>query len=379
MDFTSSFYGAGDVYSAWRTISILAAAVSVIGATVLIMLSRLFDLRNLEQVAKTEFVFAVSTVLIVLLVLGIIGVGEKLLANGENGLARCLYLSSFGCNDCNAIKVVYQQSTLIDWMMLYMSTATSCVKDFMYLLYTMAIPVEGIASIFMEIFMSEHASGFGVKWIAERITNTTQSLTFYMYAFYVLKEVLTFVKAYSGFFFSIGVALRAFPPTRGAGAYLMAISFGLYFVFPLTYILIASMSMPYSQSAIMVPDLTPGQSAQLQSGQAGSTVSLQCQQADAANFKFKCLLPAAADVSQYSCQAPSEDLFWDFVSWFKGRYQDFKDVIFFRINEMTRMVVSSVCLFPLVAFVVLLTFVLNTTNLFGGNIPEIGRGLVKLI
>ena len=41
--------------------------------------------------------------------------------------------------------------------------------------------------------------------------------------------------------------------------------------------------------------------------------------------------------------------------------------------------VSAICVFPIIALVILLTFVLNTTNLFGGNIPEIGRGLVKLI
>jgi hypothetical protein len=33
----------------------------------------------------------------------------------------------------------------------------------------------------------------------------------------------------------------------------------------------------------------------------------------------------------------------------------------------------------MIALVILMTFVLNATNLFGGNIPEIGRGLVKLI
>jgi len=372
MAFESSFYGGQ--FGSWQTISIAAAAISVVGSTLLIMLSRLFDLRNLEQTAKTEFVYAVSTVLIVLLVLGIIGIGERLLADPQSSVARSLYLSSFGCTDpsiqcptCNA------QSTLIDWMMLYMKTATDCVRGFMYVLYVAAIPVEGLASIFMEIFMSEHASGFGVKWIAERITNATQSMTFYMYIYYMLRQILLFVKSYSGFFFSIGVALRAFPPSRGAGAYLMAISFGLYFIFPLSYILIASMSMPYSQSAIMAPDLPAGPP-----GQITPTV-VDCNQMASSGFKFKCLLPATADVSQYSCQAPSEDFAYDMASWFKSRYQDLKDLVFFRINDFTRHIVSAVCIFPAISFVILLTFVLNTTNLFGGNIPEIGRGLVKLI
>ena len=55
------------------------------------------------------------------------------------------------------------------------------------------------------------------------------------------------------------------------------------------------------------------------------------------------------------------------------------DMLSFRVTEFTRHLVSAICVFPLIALVILFTFVLNTTNLFGGNIPEIGRGLVKLI
>jgi len=47
--------------------------------------------------------------------------------------------------------------------------------------------------------------------------------------------------------------------------------------------------------------------------------------------------------------------------------------------NLGRRLINSVCIVPIVALVVTMTFILNGTNLFGGNIPEIGRGLVKLI
>src|SRR5512136_434420 len=92
--FASTFYGGSDIYADWRTISIGAAAISILGSAMLIMLSRLFSLRNLEQVAKTEFVYAASTVFIVIMAVGIIGIAEPRLV----GLAKSLYLMSFGFN-----------------------------------------------------------------------------------------------------------------------------------------------------------------------------------------------------------------------------------------------------------------------------------------
>ncbi|MBU0533104.1 hypothetical protein KKB44_06445 [Candidatus Micrarchaeota archaeon] len=356
VDFTTSFY------ADWRTISIAAAVIAVLGSSILILLSRLFALKNLEQIAKTEFAYAGSTVLIVVMVVGIIQVAEPMLASGQNSIARCLYLSSFNC-DCASTTIIFPEQTLIDWTKLYLQTPAECVDDFMGALYVLSIPVEGMASVYMEIFMSEHASGFGVKWIAERIKNTTQSLTFYMYMYYLLVHILNFIKYYAGFFFSIGVVLRAFPPTRGAGAYLMAVSFGLYFVFPLTYVMIASMSLPHAQSTMIQA-----------TGPSGT-----CTGAVGGGVSYVCALPAIPDTQEYACDSAHPAQAFELSERLFATSDALEDMLSFRLTDFTRHLISSICLFPLISLVVLFTFVLNTTNLFGGNIPEIGRGLVKLI
>jgi hypothetical protein len=350
-------------YGDWMTISIAAAALSIIGSTLLIMLSRLFGLRNLEQVAKTEFVYAASTVLIVLVVAqGIIVYGEWYLANPSSSVVRCMYLSSFGC-DCSTPVSFPDQTTLIDWMKLYMKTSTLCVQRFMNVLYAISVPVEACTSIYMEIFMSEHASGFACKWVAERILNATQSFTFYMYAFFLLEHILNFVKYYGGFFFSIGVALRAFPPTRGAGAYLMAMSFGLYFVLPFSYMLVATTALPYIQS-----ELLNNASCSSLGPSMGDTL---------------CMLPSVdTDVQTYQCEGAAATNAFSIP----GRLSAHSSIISSllsgpnpKVFSLGQHLVSAMCILPMIALVILMTFVLNTTNLFGGNIPEIGRGLVKLI
>ena len=339
-------------YQNWITISIGAASLSVIISAMLIMLSRLISLRNLEQVAKAEFVFAVSTVFIVIMMVGIIELAEPRLGGAQDSLARTLYLSSYGLS-CNPQPGVFVgKDTLIDWMQLYMETPTKCVQSFMNVLHTLAIPIDAAASIYMEIFMSEHASGFGVKWISERIINTAQSFSFYMYIFYLLGYVFQFIKYYGGFFFSIGVALRAFPPTRGAGAYVMALSFGLYFIFPLAYITVATLSLPHVQSTLVC------------SSAVGST-------------GYACSLPAVPEIR--ACGSADIGSVMELPDKIRANADILNDFITLKIGDLERHLIHAICISPMIAFVILLTFVLNTTTLFGGNIPEVGRGLVKLI
>jgi hypothetical protein len=356
MAFIESFY------TDWIAISIAISALSVVACTMLIMLSRIFGLRTLEQVAKSEFVYAASTVFIVMTIGAIIGVVEPVLSQPSGSMASCMYAISLNptlTGSCTEVKFSNPSgaplpSTLIDWMKKYMEAPAKCVQRTMNVLYTLEIPIGVMTSIYMEIFMSEHASGFGVKWLEERIINTAQSLSFYMYVYYIIVHMFNFVKYYAGFFFSIGVVLRAFPPTRGAGAYVMALAFGLYFIFPLAYITSATVFLPHVKSDVVNPSAT--------------------------NVQYACILPDASDLTMLECGVGSvSGRATQHVNAVKANYPKLIDMLTIQVDSLSKHIVFAICIFPLIAFTVLLTFVLNATSLFGGNIPEIGRGLVKLI
>ncbi len=358
MAFTSTFFG--DSTIAWESLAITVSAFSVFGAAIMIMISKLFDVRNLEQIAKAELVFAASSILIVLMSISIFDLIEPALTHT---LAKELYLFSInapaGTLPPNLPDTGVPPETLLDYVKLYMASPMLCVEDFMSVLYLISIPVEAMASLFMEIFMSEHASGFGFKWISERITNTTQMLTFYTYIYFLLVHMIDFIKYYSGFFFSIGVILRAFPPTRGVGGYVMALTIGLYFIFPLTYILVTAIAMPHAQSDVVQLD------------NAGNS--------DIDGF-YTCALPQVpGELRPTGCgmDNPSEVL--RIRSILDVNLTLIKDLVTVHVSDIVRHLISSICLFPMIALIVLITFVLNTSNLFGGNIPEIGRGLIRLI
>lgn len=355
------------LYADWKTLAILAAAGSVLASIMLIMFSRLFDLRTLEQSAKAEFVFAASTVFIVLFVMLLVGFGDGVIKEVGIEMYRTTMIScpdptSASCQQLGTLtNADIKADTLIDLSMLYMEPPAKCSQQFLNFMYYAAIPIDACASLYMEIYMSEQMTCFGLKWASERIANTTQMLSFYMFAYYLLSHTLMFIKYYAGFFFSVGVVLRAFPPTRGAGAYLMAITIGLYLVFPFTYILITTMSLPRAQSAMFAV------TGVAQSASGGKSLL------------YTCGIPTQPDVTGLDCGTGSIAKPFELMLWLKAYKASIQDFFDFSIPELMKYIVSLVCVFPLVAFAVVFTFVLNTTNLFGGNIPEIGRGLVRLI
>jgi len=345
-------------YADWKTIAFAAAGISVFVSAMLIILSRFLNLRNLEQTAKMEFVYAASTVFIVLMAIGLLVTGENLLTN----LTRCIYLQSFGLGcDCPVVPA----PDLIGYMKLYMATPVKCAQDSLAFLYVASIPVESAASVYMESFMSEPATGFGIKAFAERIKNTTNMLTFYIWIYYLLVHALNFINYYAGFFFAVGVALRAFPPTRGAGAYLMAAAVGFYLVLPFSYILVASIALPHAQGELV-------------------TVAGGCAAAELDGSPYYiCKLPEVPpNVENLACGSSSFAKLEE-ASVILEAYRDdlvkFFDYRIGFIGKLMKNMISSICLGPLIAVILTMTFILNTTNLFGGNIPEIGRGLVKLI
>jgi hypothetical protein len=365
------------VYTDWETIAITAAAISVVASAMLIIFSRMLALRNLEQTAKMEFVYAVSTVFIVLMVLGLIEVGEPLLGM----IAKQLYLAGFGCDPYTPIALEYYVdpslpqpeltapenlipvTTLIDYMKLYMQPPVKCAQEALDYLYIASIPVESIASVYIEVYMSEPATGFGIKAIAERIKNTTQILSFYVYFYYVLVHSFNFIKYYAGFFFSVGVALRAFPPTRGAGAYLMAASLGFYFIFPTAYIMVSTVALPHGEIDILPP--------------GGCDEAMFNR-----DLPYRCSIPAEPPHIHDPCGSTRFSNVWksrEVVKEAKEELMTFLDYQKGGVGKLLIHLITAVCLAPLISLVLVMTFVLNSTNLLGGNIPEIGRGLVKLI
>ena len=325
------------VYEGWEWFAMAAALLSVLVATMLLMLSRAFNLKMLEQTAKAEMAYAASTAMIVLMLIVLISVVEPILVKATLGV----YVDVYQLQG----RLVYNDDmTLINITKMHMAPVIGCVDGILDTMYKMSIVLEPLTSAFMEIYMSEHASGFGFKIMTERINNTTQILFFYVYAYFILVHILNFIQYYGLAFLTIGIVLRAFPPTRGAGAYIIAMSLGLYFVFPLSYVILNTLVSSYS----------------------GDATNLDC------NYPL-----AAGDIQV--CGFEDANKIQDLKSWVEMNRDDLTSFFDYFSYRILRDLATRICFIPFVCLVIVLTFILNTSSLFGGNIPEIGRGIVKLI
>lgn len=142
----------------------------------------------------------------------------------------------------------------------------------------------------------------------------------------------------------IGLILRGFAPTRGAGGLFLAVGFGFFFVYPIAIaILIALQPLPQESFCTTVKP------------------------------------PEVIDPSvetAISLTNPGEQL-----SYLSALDENSNEVasLAAKMRNLIPVFYLQAVYFPLVALIVTFTFVREMSSLFGADLNEIGRGLIKLI
>ena len=354
--------------SGWEGIAYGAVMIAIVWSLLAYMFGRAFNIQFLLQAGKTELIFAFSTVFLIFVLQFLAGPFSDALYKLSEALLESTYSQSsafsqttypnFILADLIAAKTPMDASGqrlaphVIDIAKMYMEPVAVCARDILDAIYIASIPTEAAASVFMEIFMSEHASGFGFKILSDRLKNVASSMGFYIYAYYIILHILNFIRVYGLFFMSVGVVLRAFPPTRGVGAYMLGFTLGLYFVFPFAFVLSSSVAATYTFE--------------------GSSLKV-----DSSGKNLACALPSLPDATLV-CSATDPTLVVDAKRYIDANKETLFDFLDFNLNVISAMAIR-ICLLPFVAMIITFSFILSSTNLFGGIIPEVGRGLVKFI
>ncbi len=344
----------------WELYAIGIAFLSVILAGMAFILSKVLDMRQLEQAAKSELVFAVSTVLLVVFIIFFVRVAGEFFTQ----TAWKMFTATYARNYIGALGPPSNYN-LIDMAKLYLNPANSCILTAMRSLRIVSFVVEPLTSIYLEIFMSEVASGFAFKFITERINNLSQIMIFYRWASFVMIHTLNFIQSYGTFFISFGVILRAFPLTRGAGAYMIALSLGLYLIFPATYVLSSAISTSYTFDRDTVSACINSQ---------GNPIA-GCDIKDTKNYL--CSLPSIPQNVKFNGVSVSNSQ--KMLNWFGAQRENLDSFFSYVSGPLVKSMSIVICFLPLISLTLTLSFVLSTTSLFGGQIPEVGRGLIKLI
>lgn len=343
----------------WETITILAVFLSFAISAVMVMFSRLFQLPALEQWAKGEMVFTISTVVLAICIFALVSVFQGALVNILWEITAQNFASSTGSTMLPSTPP--EDSTMMDFAIAYMNSIFECIRSIMKLMMKISFPAELAASFTTDAFMFDLVTGWAFKSLVQTIRNVANYMTFTLFIYYLFLHIMRFIEATAlTIFLPLGIVMRQFPPTRGSGAFIIAFALGFYFIFPLSYVLAVNMA-PQTIACPVIPDFAniPGScgSANPQSAFA-STLWLEATGSRILSF--------ISELSTYISEV-SLDPFGmvpDAVEFTSGRLAGFA------IN---------LCCLPFLAMVITMSFILSTTNLFGANLPEVGRGFVKLI
>ncbi len=323
---------------AWETAAFAAVLLSFGVAALLIALSRAFQYKELEQWAKAEMIFALSTVFIAALLVALFTQGEQIALE----VAKHFMMLGYAQQGIYVSEAALGggEATLLSFAKFYMSQVFDCMVTYYSFIYFINIPIAHGASMSADAWMADAISGWFLNSFVQTFMNFSNQIAFTLFIYYVFVHMLNFVEATAlQVFLPAGILLRAFPPTRGVGAYVLAFVIGFYFVFPLAYIMLAAM-YPVSHVACDI---------------------------------FSDVSPTPAMCGLENPGKPFETLLWA-----DANTQALQASLSSIQQAISGFCVGMCCL-PFLAMVVTMSAILSGTNLLGANLPEIGRGFVKLI
>lgn len=345
-DYLSAVFGMSGAggWTAWNAQMMLIALLSFFVVTLLYMFALAFNHPTLKNWCKGEYmqvavtfllagsVVAITTVLWPLMITTISYIYNATQGPAYYQITTGLLGPGDNYYDPFDFSSAYIEQALIGCEQILYRAA--------YLFNAIFEPIQGLS---LEILGTEPAgawyaslyTGF-FKYLATNISNLALLN-------WVQIRFLSFIKYSMPMMILIGLVLRAFPFTRGAGGLMLAIGFGFFFVYPISIAMLL-MLQPLPDQAWCV-SFTPPTALDPQNEQI--------------------LMTSKGDIERFAQKGQEES---SFIGLFIEKVKNFLTVFY----------MQSV-FFPLVALIVTFTFVRQTGAVFGADLGEIGRGLIKLI
>ena len=336
--------------SDWVLISAAVAMLSLFIAVLLHMVAIAFGLQKLLMWVKAEYMqVAVSFLIVAFAVSMVPGQAGLLSAPGDvaayvtqevavqSGHAELESIYAGGMTDPSNVGRAY------------LKTVIDCERGVYSLVYALNFWFETASKLSLDIRGVEaSASGFalsGAVTLFHYINNNIVYLALFHYIQYSLLQFSQYVML--PVFLPIGLALRAFAPTRGAGGFVCAFALGLAFIFPMSYVLIVAM-MPSVQGAC----------TQLSGLPAKNGISMLTSERD------PCVNNEASQVENYYKLKISEKGI--------GKTIDY-------LQQLVSLLFLQALFYPLASLIIAFSFIRQTGSLLGADLAEIGRGLIKII
>lgn len=326
----------------WESMCIAIGLASLFITILLDMFARAFGLQNVSMWVKSEYAQVGVTFLLVVFASLMATTGSTIMANIAIQVG-----GASGNLEFTDPSYIPNRSTPTDIAKGYIDTVVNCESNIYKVIYWINVFFEAFSKISFDIAHVE-AIGAGIALtgfvtLFHYIMNNIVYLVLFHYIQY--NTLLLSQYAMLPIFLPIGLALRSFPITRGAGGFVVAFALGFAFIFPMTYVMIVAMMPSTGLMCTQVnvtnhPEMAPFDSNQACFNNAGGIV--------AAYYQVKSMEDKTQGIAAY-------------------------------LKDMVGLLFLQAIFYPLASLIITLTFIRQTGNLFGADLAEIGRGLIKII
>lgn len=363
----------------WQANALLAVLISFFTVSIAYMLSVAFDLPNLKRWSRQEFVqAAVSSILVLGLVAALSSASPSIVGIMlEKTGAIVTDLEATGAPLAN-IPAEFRGGDPFEVTQFYLGCAGSecvsdgivgreygalkCMKKMYTRLYAINFPIEVVEKSEFSVGGIFSVSGWALAPFVNLSHFVVHNLSFLFIAIYFQKALLVLIKyTMLAYFLPVGIVLRTFPLTRGAGALMIGLAIGLYFFYPLAFTLVLSANAGQIQHA------APGSALPATGIESAACVAYETLGGDSANVYIP-QKDASPDLDSFA-----RAMLWlsqntnKAAGWLTG------------VEKIIPFLMHEVFLYPLVALTITFTVTKALADLFGADVSELASGLVKLI
>ncbi|NYZ77530.1 hypothetical protein H0O02_04435 [Candidatus Micrarchaeota archaeon] len=251
-----SFYGEHGAawIGTWLPLTILAVIIVFLFYNAVLLLARAFGMKEIEREAKSEMFQAAATALIAIFLIVLVDGVMTFAGNLIYGELSCgggpMTIDSLD-NAIEAIRICRIQEKAAQIADVQKTLTTGSETWGLFTLLNLDISVIGLT-----IFKGGWLSNVYQDAESRRIINNLA--TTLLVSLNAQSFLLLYIKANMlNIFLPLGLLLRSFKFTRGVGALFMSVAIGLYFIFPVVFVLLdpGFVAMPLPES----PPPTPQQ------------------------------------------------------------------------------------------------------------------------
>ncbi|MFA6489070.1 MAG: hypothetical protein WCT52_00130 [Candidatus Micrarchaeia archaeon] len=335
----------------WESLCVICALIGFFMAVLVHMAAKAMGLQNLDMWAKSEYMQAGASFLIILLAIGMVQAGGRIATEITSKLAEA-------SDNVELLGAAANPVNIGDPVRIAKAYLTEGPLKCEVNMYKWARRLNTWAEFWNGISISVgNVEGTGGGFFyAGRVSVThyaAQSITYLALFHYIQYHMLNFSQyVMLQIFLPIGIILRTFAPTRGTGGFMIAFALGFAFVFPISYLFIVAM-MP--STAIACSQIGVQADYISNAGKAGF--------AEEFLVDDPCPNNAGATV----------------MNMMKSEGDTTMQSELTRLQRSVGQLYLQAVFYPMVCLIVTFTFIRQTSSLFGADLAEIGRGLIKII